>query len=278
MLDLRYMKIGIQGEKFSWHYLASQKLYGKNIEILFYKEFSDVFRAQDKGDIDFGLVAIENSVYGSIVPVYQELSKRNYFINGEVKLQINQCLLALPSTKLEEITDVYSHPVALNQCHAWLENNLPQADQHAYFDTAMSAIKVSKSSDKISAIGPAELANDLDLQILARDINVESNYTRFISFSNSKDVADDANKTSIILTTSHKEGALYDALGCFAKEKINLTKLESHPVTGRAWEYQFYIDLDCRFDQKKFKSAEKNLINQGAKVQVIGCFLADDML
>ncbi len=272
------MKIGIQGEKFSWHYLATQKLYDKNVEILFYKEFSDVFRAQDKGDIDFGLVAIENSVYGSIVPVYQELSKRNYFINGEVKLQINQCLLALPSTKLKEITDVYSHPVALNQCHNWLEKNLPHTDQHAYFDTAMSAIKVSKSSDKISAIGPEELADDLGLQILAKDINIESNYTRFISFSKSKNVDNDANKTSIILTTSHKEGALYDALGCFAKEKINLTKLESHPVAGHAWEYQFYIDLDCRFDQKNFKSAEKSLINQGAKVQIIGCFLADDML
>lgn len=272
------MKIGIQGEKFSWHYIATQKLYGKNVEILFYKEFSDVFRAQDKDEIDFGLVAIENSVYGSIVPVYQELSKRNYFINGEVKLQINQCLLALPSTKLDQITDVYSHPVALNQCHKWLENNLPNADQHAYFDTAMSAIKVSKSSDKISAIGSKELANDLGLQILAENINVESNYTRFISFSKSKDVTKNANKTSIILTTSHKEGALYDALGCFVKEKINLTKLESHPVPDHPWEYQFYIDLDCRFDQRTFKSAERNLIDQGAKVQVIGCFLADDML
>lgn len=269
------MKIGIQGEKFSWHYLAAQKLYGENIDILFYREFSDVFRAEDKGEIDFGLVAIENSVYGSIVPVYQELSKRNYFINGEIKLQISQCLIALPSTKLEEITDVYSHPVALNQCHEWLEKNLPDADQHAYFDTAISAIKVSKSSDKISAIGSRELANDLGLQILAKDINVESNYTRFISFSKLRQTPEKANKTSIILTTSHKEGALYNALGCFAKEKINLTKLESHPVSGRVWEYQFYIDLDCRFDQKNFKSAEKNLVKQGAKVQVIGCFLAD---
>lgn len=266
------MKIGIQGEKFSWHYIAAQKLFGKDNEIIFFKEFSDVFRAEDNGSIDLGLVAIENSVYGSIGQVYQELSRKNYFINGEIKLQINQCLMALPSTKLSEITDIYSHPVALNQCHEWLENNLGDIDQHAYFDTAISAIKVSKSKAKIAAIGSKELADDLGLEVLATDINIGPNITRFISFSKSKIVSELANKTSIILTTSHSEGALYHALGCFAKEKVNLTKLESRPVPGSPWNYQFYIDLEARFDQEKFITAEKNLTKLGAKIQVIGCY------
>ncbi|OGL30876.1 hypothetical protein A3F37_00345 [Candidatus Saccharibacteria bacterium RIFCSPHIGHO2_12_FULL_41_12] len=272
------MKVGIQGEKYSWHYIAAKRLFSADCKVLFYKEFNEVFRAQDAGAIDYGLVAIENSVYGSINAVYQELSKGDYFICGEIKQQINQCLLALPTTKLTEITDVYSHPVALNQCHQWLEKNLPHVDQHAYFDTAMSANKVAQSKRKLAAIGAKELTEELNLTVLAENIDIDSNYTRFIAFSKSNKVSDKADKTSIILTTAHVEGAIYAALGCFANANINLSKLESHPIPGIPWEYQFYIDLDCRFDSKKFIQAAKCLLEQNVKTKVIGCYKADDMV
>ena len=186
--------------------------------------------------------------------------------------------MALPSTKLEEITDIYSHPVALNQCREWLEENLGSIDQHAYFDTAMSAIKVSKSKSKIAAIGSKELADDLGLNIIASDIGSEANYTRFVSFSKSKNVPNNANKTSVIMSTSHAEGALYEALGCFAKQKLNLTKLESHPIQGSTFRYQFYIDLETILDSKQIQSAKGELTKIGAKIQVIGCFLADNVI
>lgn len=269
------MKIGIQGEKFSWHYLAAKKMFGNDINVVYFREFSDVFRAEDRGEIDYGLVAIENSVYGSINTVYQELSGRNYFICGEITYQINQCLLAKPTTKLEQITDVYSHPVALHQCREWLDKNLPNADQHAYFDTSISAQKVAKSDSKISAIGAKELANDLGLAVIADGINTDGNYTRFIAFSKDIKISEDANKTSIILTTGHQKGALYKALGCFYDSDINLTKLESRPVIGSPFKYQFYIDLETRLDSNEFKKAQKQLEKLGSTVQIIGCYKAD---
>lgn len=268
------MRVAIQGQKGSFHDIASQKIWkDESPELIYCDTFKAVFDAVNSSDAEFGLTAIENSLYGSIHEVYDLLLKYDFWISGETTLPIRQQLIVWEGTELNDIKEVYSHPVAIEQCRYWLANNLPHAELIEEDDTAGAVTLVKEKQLKhAAAIGPELAATNNHMSILARDIEDDSsNFTRFIVISRDKITNNQSRRASISLTAHHKPGALYEALGILFKLGINLTKLESRPIRGERFLYQFIIDFDANLNQ--LETAVENLTNYGCKVQVMGHYV-----
>jgi len=268
------MRIVLQGELGSFHHLAAGHWYKNDNEYLAAESFAEVFEVLAAGQADQAVVAIENSSFGSINEVYDLLSKYGYPTIGELNERIHQQLIALPGTKLSDITEVVSHPVALAQCANFLKRRLPNAERVEYHDTAAAVEYVKNTGNpKFAAIGSSSAAETAELQILEANIeNDRQNYTRFLIVSPGGKAPADANKASLVLQTSHGVGALHQALGCFANEGISLTKLQSRPLTGKIWKYQFYVDVEAA--GQKLHHAIGQLQKQKCKVKVLGEYRA----
>lgn len=265
------MTIAIQGSNSSFHAIAARRLFDKHIELVECLHFKDVFTAVKDGTADYGVVAIENSLYGSINDTYDLLMKHNLTICAEVYEQIGLHLLATKNASLTTITDVYSHPAALGESDQYLDANLPEARRHEYSDTALSAEYVKNSNDptKASIAGDAA-ASAHGLSYIARNIETHAdNYTRFIALTSNKVTAQKTDvKSSIIFQTANTPGSLHAALGVFAKRSLNLTKLESRPIVGKAWQYMYYIDFEGSFSQEL-----KNELEQFAtEIRLLGSY------
>ncbi|MBN8707372.1 MAG: hypothetical protein J0L62_15985 [Bacteroidetes bacterium] len=209
-------------------------------------QFSEAFDALRKEKSPaVGVFPIENSIYGSVHPVFDLLQSHSFFIQGEFKLRIEHCLLANEGASLSTIKEVYSHPQALGQCESFFKEN-PQIKQVQWYDTAGSAKTISEKKDDLSiaAIASEEAARVYNLQILQKNIESFShNFTRFLLVGKNEVIHPDANKTSIWFEAKDEPGSLYHCLGCFASRKINLLKIESRPVWGKPWKHLFYVDV-----------------------------------
>ncbi len=252
--------VSIQGYRASFHDIAANKFYGTNIKLEFCNSFKDAFESIKSGTSEASLCAIENSLFGSISETYDLLANYDYKITGEVYLRIVQCLIVIPGAKLEDIKEIYSHPVALAQCDQYLDTKLPKANRLEYYDTAASVEMIKNKADKTkAAIASREAANLYGMEVLAKEIETNrQNYTRFVTIDPGNKLVPDSNKTSLILKTSNQPGALYKALGAFEKQSINLTKLQSRPIIGKAWHYMFYIDIEVGSNSEKFQKPFKN--------------------
>ncbi len=266
--------IAIQGDVASFHDIAAKDFFGESSRA-YCDTFADTFAALADGRADNAVVAIENSLFGSINEVYDLLLKHSFSIIGEVYLRIDQCLIGLPGTKLEDVTTVYSHPVALAQCEAFLDENVPQALRSEYHDTA-AAVKLVKEQGDAHAVAIAgkEAAELYGMEVLAENIETnKENYTRFVALSRTAPVVSgEESKTSLVLTTSHQPGALYQALGTFAKRSMNLSKLQSRPIIGKAWHYMFYVDVGGAATEPAFQEALVELKEQGCEVTLLGSY------
>jgi prephenate dehydratase len=270
------MMIAIQGAEGSFHHIAAQHFYGDGHDYLYGESFAEVFAALKNRDADTAVVAIENSLFGSINEVYDLLVEHELPVVGEVVEHIHQNLIGFDGTNLPDIKRVYSHPVALAQCAEWLEKHLPHADVIEHHDTA-AAVEYVKVRGKPTAVAIAShLAADIyGMSLLHESIQDEhDNFTRFLVLQRKVRKADveDADKASLVLTTSHKPGALYDALGVFKELNCNLTKLQSRPIRGEVWTYQFYIDVEAGPDL--IDEACAALKKQECTVQVLGTYKA----
>ena len=269
------MKVGIQGLEGSFHHQAATEFFGDDVEIAPFENFRQVFEALETGVIERALVGIENSLYGSINDTYDLLMQHQPIIVGEVYLHVGLHLLAVESAELTDVTDVYSQAPALAETKLWMRKNLPSATLHEYADTAMAARFVSKQGKESSAAVASKLAGQLHGLIpLAENIeDHEHNYTRFVVLSREQNTIVDANKTSIVLPISHKPGALYNALGAFANEGINLSKIESRPIIDEeGWHYQFYIDFDAGITTDPAKRALASLEETSGKPIILGSY------
>lgn len=273
-------KIAIQGEAVSFHDIVASKFFNGSDRI-YCDTFYEVFESLNKGEADYALVAIENSLYGSINEVYDLLKKNKVSIVGEAYLRIEQCLIGFPDTDLSEVTDVFSHPVALAQCEEFLDTYLPHVNRSEQPDTAGSVKFIKEQGNKaFVAIAGREAAKHYGMTILQESVETnKENYTRFVVLSKNSDetLGGKASKTSLIVTTGHKPGALYHALGAFADQDINLTKLQSRPIIGKAWHYMFYIDLEVSAEDEKFKKAIDQLNQQGCQITVLGSYKAGNL-
>lgn len=271
-------KVAIQGERASFHHIAATKFFGDDIELVCCDTFKGVFEAIKNKSADYAVCAIENSLFGSINESYDLLVKHHFFITGEVYSRIEQCLIGFPGTKIQTIQEVYSHPVALAQCEEYLDAKLPHAKRLESHDTAASVALVKERGDKtLAAIASRKAAELYGLEVLEAEIETnEHNYTRFVILEPKPRTMPKANKTSLIIGTSHKPGALYEALGAFAKNAINLTKLQSRPIIGKAWHYIFYVDVAAGLDDPRMAVALENLKKQDCSITVLGSYHAGD--
>ena len=240
-------KISIQGFEGSFHQVAARQFFGKNAEIICCSTFREVIKiAADKNQSDGGVMAIENSLAGSILPNYNLLQKSNLKIVGEIYLQINQHLLINPNVKLEDIREVHSHPMALLQCIDYLEKfNWKLIETE---DTALSAKHIHQHKSKHIAAIASKLAAELyQLNIVAPNIHtLKNNYTRFLVLERPETAmeVDNADKASINFHTDNSRGSLAKVLSKIAEGGINLSKLQSFPIPGSDWKYSFHADLE----------------------------------
>ncbi len=270
--------VSIQGGYGAFHEIAARKYYNdRSIEISPCDTFIDLFESVSKGRSDSAVVAIENSVAGSLIPNYALLSRSGLSVTGEIYLRIVQNLLGLPGQKVEDIVEVHSHPMALLQCQDFLEPlRLKGLKVVESIDTALSAKWISENKIK----GVATLASDLAADMYGLDVIAESvesnkrNFTRFLVIEHGEvdintDRPDGKDKASICFTLSHHVGSLSQVLSVFAFYKINLSKIQSLPIVGKEWEYFFFLDM--LFDDysmfKKSLSAVKPLIDH---LQILG--------
>ena len=261
-------KVYIQGYEGSFHQTAAFQFFGKNIEIMPCATFNEVIKgASLKNEICNGLMAIENSIAGSILPNYSLLQKSSLTIIGEVYLQIDQNLLVNKEVKLEDIREVHSHPMALQQCFEYLDKyNWKLIETE---DTALSAKHIHQHKSKHIAAVAGKLAAELfDLKIIAPNIHtMKNNYTRFLVLqqSDKAQLVADANKASINFHTDHSKGSLAKVLTKIADADVNLSKLQSFPIAGSDFKYSFHADLEFEtkndFDKviDNIKSITQNL-------------------
>ena len=240
-------KVSIQGYEGSFHQVAAQQFFDKNVQVLPCATFRDVIKiASNKKESDGGVMAIENSIAGSILANYNLLQKSNLKIIGEIYLQIRQNLLVNPGVKLEDIHEVHSHTMALQQCYDFLDKHKWKLVETE--DTALSAKHVHQHKSKHIAAIASKLAADLfQLEILAPNIQtLKNNYTRFLVLQR-QDVAqpvNDANKASVNFHTDHSRGSLAKVLTKIAEGGINLSKLQSFPIPGSDFKYSFHADME----------------------------------
>lgn len=261
--------VAIQGAAGSFHHLAAQKWFGENVRIVSCKSFADVFGALETRRAGCAIVAIENSLYGSVSEVYDLLLTHNYPIIGELPEHIHQQLIGYEGTRPDAITRVYSHPVALNQCRKFLDAWLPGAERIEYHDTAESVAFIKSLNDPTAAAIASHTAARLhEMKILHTNIEDETtNFTRFLILRPGAEAVDSANKASLVLRTDHSPGALHRALGVFASLGINMTKLQSRPIRGRVFKYQFFVDIEA--DAEQLAIAVERLTAQECEVTVL---------
>lgn len=240
-------RVSIQGYEGSFHQVAAQQFFGKHVAVIPCATFREVVRiASSKKESEGGVMAIENSIAGSILPNYNLLQKSNLHIVGEIYLQIRQNLLVNPGVTLEDIREVHSHPMAIQQCLEYLDKyNWKLIETE---DTALSAKHVHQHRSKHVAAIASRLAAELfDLHVIAPNIHtMRNNYTRFLIIQREESAtrAADANKASVNFNTDHSRGSLARVLTAIADGGINLSKLQSFPIPGSDWQYSFHADME----------------------------------
>ncbi len=266
------VKVAFQGEPGAYSESAVLTFFGSSSQPVPCRRFSDVFRSVETGETEFGVVPIENSIEGSVNQVYDLFLKYDHKVCGEIVLKIAHCLIANPGTKLDTIKVIYSHPQALAQCRSFLENL--DCEMISTYDTAGS-VKMIKEQQLMDAgaIAGERAAEIYNMNILARNISdTPNNYTRFFVLSKNDAPPSGNDKTSVIFSTRHVPGALYQILGEFAKRKINLTKIESRPTKRRPWEYNFYLDFEGHRTEKHCAEALEGLRSKAVFVKVLGSY------
>ena len=272
------MRVAIQGQLGSFHHQVAKQWFGDNIEILPAETFSDVFGMLNRHETTQAIVAIENSLYGSINEVYDLIESHNYPIVGEIYLRIEQQLIALPGAKTTDITHIYSHPVALAQCENYLDAHFPNAERIEHHDTAGSVEFIKNSGDRsMAAIAGRVAADTYSLPILKENIeDNKANFTRFLVIDvNTKPIVN-ATKASLVIQTDHQPGALANVLVAFADRGVNLSKLQSRPIIGKAWRYKFYIDIETGGAQ--LKHLLDDIRANGTTVTVLGEYNANPLV
>jgi prephenate dehydratase len=267
-------RVSIQGYEGSFHQVAAQQYFGKQVEVIPCATFRDVVKiAGNKKESDGGVMAIENSIAGSILPNYNLLQKSNLCIVGEIYLHIKQQLLVNPGVKLDDIREVHSHPMALQQCLEYLDKyswKLVETE-----DTALSAKHIHQHRSKHIAAIASKLAADIfELDVIAPNIHTaKNNYTRFLILQR-EDLAmpdPEANKASVNFHTDHSRGSLARVLTRIADGGINLSKLQSFPIPGSDWQYSFHADME--FDSpEQFDEVIKGIKPLTSELKIYGTY------
>ena len=275
------IRVAIQGVHGAFHDIAAREYFKENsLEIIPCLTFEDLFALLDRGGCDYGMVAVENSVAGILSHNYFLLNEYSMQIVGEHYLRIVQNLMALPGSTIDDILEVRSHPIALRQCHLFLntlrERGVKMVESE---DTALTAKLIAQNKLK----GVAAVAGDLAAKIYGLDIiksGIESNprnFTRFLVLKSKTqiggtiDSSDKPNKASVSFTLGHTPGALCSVLEIFSSYNLNLTLIQSLPVPGKEWEYKFFADF-VFLDASSYEAALKKVATVATSVTLSGLY------
>ncbi|WZL73191.1 prephenate dehydratase [Clostridiaceae bacterium 35-E11] len=263
--------VGFQGVSGSFSEQALLAYFGHNVDPYPVNMFEDVFTSLKKNQIDYGVLPIENSSTGAISQVYDLLNKYDCYIVGEICVKVNHHLLGIKGTQIKDIVEVYSHPQAFEQSSEFL-NQYPHWKLIPYYNTAKSAEFVeNKGSKNIAAVGSEKAAALYHLDILAANINSNTtNTTRFVVIGKELIRKDSLNKVSIVLSTEHKAGCLYNVLRHFAQNNINMLKIESRPIKDIPWEYFFYIDFEGNLEDETIRIAINSMKRDSHYFKILG--------
>jgi prephenate dehydratase len=252
--------VAIQGFEGSFHQAAARQFFGKNTGVVCCATFRElVKKAEDRSQTTAAVMAIENSIAGSILANYNLLQRSNLTIIGEIYLQIKQNLLVNPGVSLEDIREVHSHPMAIQQCLEFLDKyNWKLVETE---DTALSAKHIHQHKSKHIAAIAGKLAAELfQLEMIAPNIHtLKNNYTRFLVLKREQEAqeVEGANKASVNFSTDHTKGSLVKVLGKIAEADINLSKLQSFPIPGSNFNYSFHADMEFDEVRQFYKVVEK---------------------
>jgi len=266
--------VSFQGIAGAYSEEAIQQFSGPQVESLPCRTFADVFIAVEQGQADYGMLPIENSLAGSVVQSYELLMEHDLRVRAEVILRVRHRLMAVPGTEMGELKQVKSHPQALAQCERYLERR--GLEPIPNFDTAGSARELAEHPEPGTGVVASALAAELyGLEILDDEVeDLPFNYTRFFVLGVQDPPRSQRSKTSLIFTTRHYPGALYDSLGEFAQRGINLTKIESRPRRNRPWQYLFYLDFEGHWQDPAAEAALMGLLRRSSFVKLLGSYPA----
>ncbi|MCI9976706.1 prephenate dehydratase [Clostridioides difficile] len=272
-INKKNILVGFPGISGSFTEEALNKFFNKKIFKKQFKEFEDVFVALKNKEIDYGIIPIENSSTGAISETYDLLRKYGFYIVGEECIKIDQNLIGIKGTKLEDIKEIYSHPQGIGQSSEFLKQN-SNWKLIPFNNTATSAELVKRLQDKTkAAIASKKAANIYELEIISPCINdITNNYTRFVVISNQIHIDEESNKMSIVFSVEHEAGKLYKVLGYFAENNINMTKIESRPMKDASWRYFFYIDFECSIYNPKVYNLLELIEHNTAYFKFIGVY------
>jgi len=268
------LNIAIQGVKAAFHDVAARQYFDTdNIELSEYRDFRSMSQAVAKEEVDYGMMAIENTLAGSLLPNYGLIEEFDLSIIGEEYLRIQMQLMALPGEQLKDINQVLSHPIALSQCGIFLENyphwKVTEAD-----DTAGSALMIAKKELKgIAAIASELAAETYGLEILAPSIETnKKNFTRFLAIAKRPIKTMHVDKASLRLVLQHKPAALSNALYIIGKKGLNLSKIQSVPIIGHPYEYAIHLDVEFK-DLAVFEAALNAVKEECINLKILGTYL-----
>jgi prephenate dehydratase len=270
-------RVAIQGIRASFHEEAAFKYFGENIRTIECGSFKQTFEALEKKEADYVVMAIENSIAGSILPNYSLLLNYNFPVIGEIYLPIQLHLMALPGVSFENIKYVTSHPIAIRQCVDFFDD-YPHLKIVESSDTAACAkrIRDEKLTDTV-AIANTLAAKLYELDIIERRIESnKKNYTRFLILTHHENVVKTtANKASLCFQVSNQVGSLAKVLNIFATHGVNMSKIQSMPVLGKRNEYNFYVDVEWE-ETKQYDVAVKQVLKYTHNFNILGEYMRHD--
>lgn len=273
--ELEKRKIACFGARGSYAEQAMEEYFGaeQEIEPAYYPTFKGVMEAVHQGRAEFGVLPIENTSTGGITDIYDLLVKYENYIIGEHVVKVEQALLGLPGSRIEDLKIVYSHMQGIMQCAKFLEEheNMKAVDSGS---TAGGAKRVAEDKDNTqAAIASTRAATYYGLEVLQPNINHENkNYTRFIIITNKKIYLEKANKISICFEIPHESGSLYSLLSHFIYNDLNMTKIESRPIGGKNWEYRFFVEFEGNLKESGVKNALHSIMEEAQSLKILGNF------
>ncbi len=266
--DTKVVCFGIRG---SYTEQAMEEYFGTNIARTYAPTFKKVMQAIKEEEADYGVLPIENTSTGGISDIYDLLVEFDNSIIGEHVVKIDHALLGLPGASKENINNVYSHSQGLMQCSKYIESHL-HMNPIECISTADSAKKILEEKDVTQgAIASKQAAAYYGLQILDEAVNHEdNNSTRFIIITREKKIIKDANKISICFELPHESGTLYNMLSHFIYNNLNMTKIESRPLAGKAFEYRFFVDFEGNLKEAGVKNALYGIQEEAMSLKILG--------
>ena len=264
------VKVAYLGPETTFTHTAAMKQFGTQTEFEAKDSIKEVFSSVEKGDANYGVVPIENSLEGSVSRTYDRFLVSELNIVAEISLKIKHNLLS--KHRLRDIKKIYTHPMALAQCREWISKNLPNTEILEVSSTAKGAESAGLYINS-AGIGSELAAKKFDLQVIAENIQDKSqNFTRFLVIGKNKTKKSEHSKTSIVFSAKHEPGSLFTALEPLKTNKINMTKIESRPTRMRNWEYVFFVDFQGYIEDEKIEKALGEMKKNTSMLKILGSY------